>query len=99
MTTIYLPEAEAEMHEAAQFYENERKQLGNRFYDVISRALEDIELHPRKSPQVRNAVRRRLLPKFPYAILYLIHHDEVVVVAVAHLHRDPLYWLERLESL
>ena len=96
--TRYFAEAEAELNEAARFYEDRLKGLGASFLDVVEVAVRNIELHPRRNPVVCAPVRRRLLPKFPYAILYVIYHDEIIVVAIAHLSRHPTYWLGRLEE-
>jgi hypothetical protein len=43
-------------------------------------------------------VRRFILPKFPYSIVFLELPTEVRIVAVAHARRKPGYWLERLPS-
>ena len=40
--------------------------------------------------QVTEAVRR-----FPFALLYKISGDEVVILAVMHLKRHPSYWRDR----
>jgi len=47
---------------------------------------------------VRGAIRRYLVKKYPFGILYTVYHDEIVVVAVAHLSRQPSYWVARLEN-
>lgn len=95
----YFAEAEAELHEAAQFYESRQSGLGDSFIDEIEKAVQDIEQRPYRWPVSRGIVRRCLVPKFPYAVLYLIHHEEIIVVAIMHLSRAPGYWFNRLSSL
>ena len=92
----YFAEAEAEMTGTAQFYEDRQSGLGREFLDEIDAALRSLELHPRQCAVFRAPVRRWLLTKFPYGILYVIYHDEIVVIAIAHLSRHPTYWIERL---
>jgi hypothetical protein len=41
-------------------------------------------------------VRRLLLPRFPFAIAYLVRDDDVVVLAMAHTRRKPAYWIRRV---
>jgi plasmid stabilization system protein ParE len=40
--------------------------------------------------------RRCRTHRFPYGIIYQAKRDEILIVAVAHLHREPDNWLERL---
>ncbi len=44
----------------------------------------------------KNDVRRYFLHKFPYKILYSIESDYIYIIAVAHCHRKPEYWIERI---
>lgn len=62
----------------------------NSFIDLL---LEFPELAPVISPK---GVRRRLLKRFPYAILYVLTQDLMLVLAVAHTSRPPGHWSERL---
>ncbi len=41
-------------------------------------------------------IRRLVLRRFPYKLLYTVQADHVFVVAVAHQHRNPGYWTDRL---
>ena len=40
--------------------------------------------------------QRGLGLRFPYAVLYTVEHDYVLIVAVMHCHCEPDYWLHRL---
>jgi hypothetical protein len=44
---------------------------------------------------LRGEVRRRLLRRFPYALLYKIKPDSIRILAVMNLRRRPSYWLGR----
>ncbi len=41
-------------------------------------------------------IRRSLIRRFPYEILYAEEDKEIFIVAVMHLHRDPEYWKHRI---
>lgn len=91
----FLLPAEREMLEAAQYYASQVPGLGQDFLDAIESATADIVQDPRRWPVLRTGVRRRLVHRFPYGLLYRDDPEEVVVMAVMHLHRHPNYWLKR----
>ena len=91
-----LDPAEQEMLDAARYYESQAAGLGVDFLSKVQGAVRDIAEHPEMWPVIRFEIRRRLVPRFPYAILYGIGPEEIVVVAVAHLRRHPTYWIGRI---
>jgi hypothetical protein len=94
----FLDEARLEMVEAARFYELRQSGLGQSFLDAINRGVSDIESYPRRWPVVSRRMRRRLVGRFPYGLLYRIERTGIVIVAVMHLHRHPRYWIKRLRG-
>ena len=95
MRIILLGEAEEEMREAAGYYEREARGLGADFLDEVGHAFGRIQEHPHGGAIVRGRVRRWLVRRFPYGILYRVDPDEIVVLAVMHLKRRPGYWRGR----
>ena len=87
--------AERELNEAAQYYELESSGLGSSFLAEVDRCLETIETHPEAGAIVRGSVRRRLVRRFPYAVLYKIKPDAIRVLAIMNLKRRPAYWVGR----
>ena len=87
--------AETEINEAADFYDLESPGLGNVFIDEIQRAIQNIVKFPAAAPLVRGRVRKRIVTKFPYALVYAAREDEVRILAVAHHKRRPFYWRGR----
>jgi cytochrome P450 len=94
--TRFHPEAEAEMIEAAIYYESRQRDLGKRFLACVEDAVNRIQINPTLYRVVEGDVRRCLTRTFPYGVLFRILPDEIVVVAVMHLHRDPDYWKKRI---
>ena len=41
-------------------------------------------------------MRRCLLKRFPYGVIYHLDEQEILVIAIAHLHRKPEFWRNRL---
>lgn len=97
-TAIFLPPAEEEMIAAAQYYQQQSAGLGSEFLSEVERTVAAILAHPEAAPKVKKKIRRRLLKRFPFGVLYAVAADEVVIVAVMHLRRRPGYWEDRLNS-
>jgi len=96
MTTVRLLQpAEQEMFDAAAYYESRVPGLGGAFLDKIDSAVADIAENPQRWPVIHPNIRRRLIHRFPYGLLYRVDPDEIVVLAIAHLHRRPTYWIGR----
>lgn len=84
------------MLEAAGFYEERVRGLGQEFLNEIEQALPGIREHPEISPKVLGDIRKRLLNRFPYALLFSEEPDAILIVAIAHLSRRPGYWIDRI---
>jgi hypothetical protein len=41
-------------------------------------------------------VRRALIRKTPYVMIYALLKDELVVIAIAHSRQEPGYWRKRI---
>src|SRR4051812_10228411 len=98
MRVRMIPLARREMMRAAQFYERRALGLGNRFLDDVRAGLLAILQFPAAHPLLVAPFRRKLLSDFPYALIYRVESDDVVVVAVAHFKRRPGYWRRRIET-
>ncbi len=97
MTMVILEIARREYDEAKEFYETEQSGLGANFKEQIRHSLLRIQQYPQAWPPERKEIRRYIGHKFPYKILYSIQGDKIVVLAFAHLHRQPDYWVDRLK--
>ncbi len=95
--TRFLLPAELEMLEAALHYETQVEGLGTAFLAKVESAVRDIAERPEAWPSVGNGICKRLLYRFPYAVLYRTDPMEIVIVAVMHQRRRPGYWLDRLD--
>jgi cytochrome P450 len=96
MTPVrFHPQAGAEMIDAAAYYESQQRDLGKRFLASVRNAIDNIVINPRLYPVVYLDVRRCLTKTFPFGVLFRILPDQIVVVAVMHLHRHPDYWKNR----
>ncbi|WP_420590121.1 type II toxin-antitoxin system RelE/ParE family toxin [Bacterioplanoides sp.] len=95
MKVSFLDVAATEFREAFDYYESEQTGLGERFKIEVKNAISRITTHPNAYQKLSKQTRRCLIAKFPYCIIFHHNHNEVTVIAVAHLHRQPDYWLSR----
>lgn len=96
MEITFLEPAQAELDEAVEFYNYEQAGLGEAFLLEIVRALERIRRYPDAWQPFSPSVRRCKTRRFPYGIIYHKRANEILVLAVAHLHRKPSFWKNRL---
>jgi plasmid stabilization system protein ParE len=92
----FLSPAEDEMSEAALFYD--AVDLGNDFLDDVQIAIHKLCEYPQAGQVVASPLRRMLLHRFPFSIIYSEETDSILVIAVAHHSRRPDYWRSRIES-
>ena len=92
----FLRPAEDEMGAAARYYNRCSPNLGARFLEHVQYTVDAIVQHPKAGRVLRGETRRRLVRHFPFAVLYRIEPDELLVVAVMDLRREPEYWVSRL---
>ena len=87
--------AELELNSAANYYEREKPGLGARFLTEVDRCIAAITEHPRAGVVILGDVRRRLVQRFPYAVLYSTKHEGIRILAIMNLKRRPFYWVGR----
>jgi toxin ParE1/3/4 len=94
----FHPEALAEFVAAAAYYGERSQSVGLAFVNRVNDGITLIAELPHIAPTWpgRPSVRRRVLPTFPYAIIYTIEPDEIAIIAIEHTKRRPGYWLQRL---
>jgi toxin ParE1/3/4 len=95
MKIEFLPEAQMEFYDAAEFYEEREIGLGRRFRVEVSEACAAIQTQPLLWREREGGFRRVNCPVFPYYIAYFIRGNTVVIAAVAHGSRRPGYWRDR----
>lgn len=88
-------DADRELNDAANYYDSESPGLGTLFLDEIDSGYERILENPGAAPEVNSGIRRLVLAKFPFNLIYEIVGDVILILAVAHHRRRPHYWRER----
>tara|TARA_B100001971_G_scaffold176850_1_gene171029 strand:+ start:608 stop:901 length:294 start_codon:yes stop_codon:yes gene_type:complete len=88
--------AERELDEAVDYYNVESPGLGDEFLLQILDSLERIRRYSEAWQPISQHTRRCRVHRFPWGVIYQILESEILVVAVAHLHREPGYWQNRI---
>jgi toxin ParE1/3/4 len=92
----FHPDAQDEFISAARFYERHREGLGVDFIATVRRTYEGLPEFPTAGTPFGRRLRRVLVPKFPYGLLYRVEPGRIYIIAVMHLHRRPRYWRSRV---
>ena len=95
MTFSFHPEAEEEFNNAIDYYEEAELGLGYDFaieaYATIQRIIE----YSKAWPKIDKEIRRSLVQRFPFGVLYSEDGNSIFIIAVMHLHKKPGYWKNR----
>jgi plasmid stabilization system protein ParE len=89
------PLAEAELAEAVDWYETRGKGLGAEFVRAVDAAMATIQRNPDQYQIIKGHIRRAVLRRFPYSLIYVASEQEVTVLACFHGRRDPQRWIGR----
>ncbi|MBN3909005.1 MAG: type II toxin-antitoxin system RelE/ParE family toxin [Nostoc sp. NMS1] len=93
---IFHPLAEQELIDAVAYYEEQEPGLGLEYIGEIEHAVSFLIRYPEAGSKIQDSLRRLILPKFPYYLLYrILESDQIRILAVAHHKRKPQYWVER----
>jgi plasmid stabilization system protein ParE len=100
MTFRYLTPAQKELDWQMGEYEDRSTGLGQEFLDEVEATISRVMANPRAWSQIDSGLRRCLTDRFPSGVVYHYreNHQEIVIVAVAHTHRNPGYWKNRFKT-
>jgi plasmid stabilization system protein ParE len=94
----FLEVAESELDETIAYYDKESPGLGSVFLTEVLSSLERIKAFPAAWHPLGKTARRCQTRRFPYGIIYTVGESEILILAIAHLHREPNYWRDRLNQ-
>jgi plasmid stabilization system protein ParE len=92
----FHPEAHSEFKDAAIYYYKKSPSLASAFYTEVEKAIQKILEKPDLYRFIDEDFRRCMTKRFPYAIIYTIEKDYILILAVMHCSREPSYWKHRL---
>lgn len=95
---VIWPEAELDLIEDYDWYEERLKGLGVELIQKVDERLASIQENPHKYQKVHKQIRRVLTHRFPYSIYYLINQDKIFVIAIMHTASNPRKWKRRIKT-
>jgi len=95
MNFSFHPEAENELNEAIDYYNDRQEELGLEFAKEIYLSIENILSFPKAWTTISKNTRRYVLNRFPYGVIYQTKKDEIIIIAIMQLNKKPRYWRKR----
>ena len=92
MTYRFTSAAHIELQSALEFYERAESGTGSKFLDELAATIDRILAMPEAWKPISPRTRRCLFHRFPFGVIYQIRGDEILVVSIADLRRDPQRW-------
>ncbi len=99
MNFRFAEEAKIDLIDSVEYYESCSAGFGLDLSHEISNTIRGVCSFPELWPEFEKPVRRALLHRFPYGLLYVVEPDDIVIIlAVVNLHRKPDYWKSRTKQ-
>jgi len=95
MNFEFHPEAEIEFNKAIDYYAEIEEELGYDFAIEVHAAIQRSLSYPKAWPAIEGEIRRSLVKRFPYGVLYSEENNGIYILAIMNLHRHPNYWKHR----
>ena len=96
MNVILVKPADDEVQDAVDYYNAQIDGLGFQFYDYFLDTVRYIKATPDVWRFVGANTRRINIKRFPYMVLYIFEEDTIYITCVAHQHRNPEYYADRM---
>ena len=98
MSFYFDPHAIQELQQATDYYTGVSHELGDAFACEMDRVITRILSLPRAWTIITDSIRRCRARGFPYAVVYRIKDEQIEILAVMHISREPNYWISRLNK-
>ena len=81
--------------EAKHYYKTQEENLYKKFKYDLEQSLNRILSFPNLYPNIDTNIKKCVLNKFPYTILYTIKNDTIYILAIANHHKNPKEYKNR----
>ncbi len=95
MKYSFHPAAEKELNDAVDYYNECQSGLGLEFAKGIYLTIQNIISFPDAWTPLSENTRRCLTNRFPYGVIYQTTKEEIFIIAVMQLNKEPAYWKGR----
>jgi plasmid stabilization system protein ParE len=98
-TLEFHPDVDAEAEATVDWFAERSVAAAEGFLDELDRAIEQVREAPHRWAQYLHGTRRYLMKRFPFIVVYRERSETIIgIVAVAHGHRRPGYWRQRVDD-
>ena len=94
----FTKKADKDIDDAYEHYEEISEELAEDFLDKNDELLERIRETPEQFPKVYKTVRKGLVKRFPYMVLFVMQPVENVIIGVFHQSSNPKKWKNRADE-
>ena len=98
MTYSFHPKAEEELNHAVAYYEESRPHLGMEFTEEVFQTIHRILDFPQAWQIMDGDIRRCLTKRFPFGVIYYQKNEQIIILAIMQLNREPYYWTDRKQN-
>ena len=96
MKVIILAPAQMELEQARDYYvQRANARVAEAFLNQFEHAVRLLIEFPLMGTELTRRLRSLPLRNFPYAVIYRIGTDSLIINAIAHQRRRPGYWAKR----
>jgi len=95
MIYSFHPDAELELNDAVDYYEECKDGLGSEFAYEVQKTIQRILAFPKAWQKLDEDIKRCLTNRFPFGIIYYQRDNEIIILAVMQLNKEPNYWKSR----
>ena len=95
MKFLFHPEAERELNQAVDYYNNCQPSIGWDFSREVYITIQNILAYPEAWTPLSKNTRRCLVNRFPFGVIYQITKNDIFIIAIMQLNRKPDYWQKR----
>ncbi len=92
MKREFAQAAREEFIASIEYYEHQQPGLGITFSEQVHTTIERILDFPAGWTPLDKTFHRCLVSQFPYALIYTIENQTLLITSVMNLHRKPSYW-------
>ncbi len=97
MRLEFHPSTAKDVQDAVRYFENQSHGLADKFQVEVNEALDRICANPSRFPIIKANIRRCLVHRFPYSILYrIVAGNKIRILIIRHHRRHPRYGLTRI---
>lgn len=97
-TVRIRPRAERDTRRAISWYEKQRPGLGRELTLELDAIYEGLADNPFLYADIHRGIRRAITRRFPYGVFYLVADNEVRVLSVMDMSRNPSVWKRRNDN-